>query len=215
LTPAEKISTGLTVVSLVVALALSLSADGFHPTRLAWAFFALAGVLLVLTVLWARRPTEPNAPVRHDIPAQPPTERHTTAEITAAWNDVERRFSLLAGQGIDAGWERLPSGEDRWFLVCGSRQHLRSDVEAVCKLAASTLTRFPKVRAGLADDVLREPNPEYQWYRCLKQFGEFRDDGGEVFYGQSGKSNAGSVKDLPAVSARKCVECLAFELNRE
>jgi len=190
--------------------------------------FIAIGILMLGVILLAVSVLKPEEKSSNDIWREIPGIKRKISkpaitnqnEVEATWKDLAARFEKFIGKELVAHWssrELKNVGESMWFVLGRSPRVERDQFEAVCKLAGIAVGRFPKVTATLPSEVISEANPLFAWFNFLKHCGELRhlsevtittEQNGDMITARGGK-----IPLVAEVSAKKCRECLYYELS--
>jgi hypothetical protein len=206
------------IVSALFAVAIRYGQDhrsSWVPTVNHWAWlipFWLFLALAVIGIFIAPYILHKEDKARADGATRELENKATSYDAAGEWKKLASNFNAINGASIKTDWDRPPEMTEMW-LVCGGDY---KRCEALCRLAGATLIRSPRILASLPEDLRLQSDPLYRWLGFLKARGCVEQIRPMEIIGMDenvvGFHLHGSIRNLPAASARISFECAAAEI---
>ncbi len=130
----------------------------------------------------------------------------------AEWMEMAREFRALPDSSVRADYDSKREVRHRWHV---SGQFAVPQVEVLCKRAGTMLLASPNLIKCLTYDVWAEEDPMSRWLEYLRKqraFSTNRFHHRETATGVRLLDQVSCIEELPAASARACIECSSAEM---
>jgi hypothetical protein len=144
-------------------------------------------------------------------------EKPQLTDFVAEWKELAARFGML-DRFVSASWHctrrNNATVNEKWDVggISGGAK-----CETLCRYAGSLLLKSPKASSLLPDNIRAYSNPVWRWLFFLKENHRAMESEIPLMGTESDGTKTiylmGSIRALPAVSERICLECAAAELG--